>query len=643
MAKFVFWRLPSATRQALQGPRHNFVRWVRELPAPVSVTPELANNCPSDLSWEDFSAQILSRRGEYKGIFVQELAIDWNVPLYQRPQHIATAFGRLGYLVIYKTDNWVGDNVDGFREVSKNVWITNRDEVNKIEDVVRSFYSTAFQNTPELMLKNGKRGVLVYEYIDHIDPQICGDDTENIRRLLAIKDFAFGGGADYIVASARKLEAEAVMAVGRDKVILVQNGVDTLHYRNPIHQSTPLPVNLIAFKKKYSNIVGYFGALAPWLWYEVVSELVEARPDLGFVFIGPDYLGGLEKLPKAENVLYLGTVDYKILPAYARQFDICFIPFAPGEIARTTSPLKLFEYFALEKPVVVTSEMLECVAFKEVFSGDSASTLSQAIDQAILVKNIPDFKDKLAQLADQNNWDERARAMAVVFNLINGCTSDLSWEDFSAQILSRRGEYKGIFVQELVIDWNVPRYQRPQHIATAFGRLGYLVIYKTDNWVGDNVDGFREVSKNVWITNRDEVNKIEGVVRSFYSTAYANTPELMLKNCKRGVLVYEYIDHIDPQISGDDTENIRRLLALKYFAFGGGADYIVASAGKLEAEAVKAVGRDKVILAQNGVDTVHYRNPIHQSTPLPENLRSFQKKILKHRRLFWFARAVAMV
>ena len=83
------------------------------------------------------------------------------------------------------------------------------------------------------MLENGKRGVLVYEYIDHIDPQISGDDTENIRRLLALKDFAFGGGADYVVASARKLEAEAVMAVGRDKVILVQNGVDTRALSQP--------------------------------------------------------------------------------------------------------------------------------------------------------------------------------------------------------------------------------------------------------------------------------------------------------------------------------------------------------------------------------------------------------------------------
>jgi hypothetical protein len=150
--------------------------------------------------------------------------------------------------------------------------------------------------------------------------------------------------------------------------------------------------------------------------------LVEARPDLGFVFIGPDCYGGVEKLPKAENVQYLGTVDYKILPAYARQFDICFIPFAPGEIAKTTLPLKLFEYFALEKPVVVTSEMFECVAFKEVFSGDSASTLSQAIDAAVQVKNDAAFKKRLAALAEENDWEARAKAMELIFqrNLYEG-------------------------------------------------------------------------------------------------------------------------------------------------------------------------------------------------------------------------------
>ncbi|MDP3330443.1 MAG: polysaccharide pyruvyl transferase family protein [Methylococcaceae bacterium] len=266
----LFWRLPAGLRQALHCPRHAFVRFVRRLPSPPANRD--LSIATTDLSWEEFRNKIISIREKYKGIFVQDLVIDWNIPLYQRPQHISAALGALGYLVIYRTDNWAGDNVNGFREVCKNVWITNRYEVEEIQGVVRSFYSTAYANTPELLLRNGRRGVLVYEYIDHIDPEISGD-RENINRLLSLKNFAFSGGADFIVASARKLYEEAVEAVGKDKAILVPNGVDTAHYRDPIHQRTSLPSSLIQFKKKNKAVVGYFGALAPWLWYECIEEL----------------------------------------------------------------------------------------------------------------------------------------------------------------------------------------------------------------------------------------------------------------------------------------------------------------------------------------------------------------------------------
>ena len=411
----LFWKLPAGLRQALHSPRHAFVRFVRGLPPPHSQT--ISNSTLSDLSWTEFNEKVLSKRDHYKGVFIQELTIDWNVPLYQRPQHIATALGRLGYLVIYRTGNWAGDDVNGFREVSKNVWLTNRYEVEEIQGCVRSLYSTAYANTPESLLKNGKRGRIVYEYIDHIDPEISGDQ-ETIRRLLSLKNFAFGGGADFIVASARKLYEEAVEAVGKEKVILVPNGVDTIHYRSPLHITTSIPEPLVLFKEKHKAIVGYFGALAPWLWYDVIAELASQRPDLGFVFIGPDYYGGSEKLPKFENVLYLGAIDYKILPAYARQFDVCFIPFKPGEIAKTTSPLKLFEYFALEKPVVVTSDMDECTAYTEVFRGGSVDELTVAIDAALNVKDSDDFKSRLRSLADKNDWLERAKSMEFCFGKI---------------------------------------------------------------------------------------------------------------------------------------------------------------------------------------------------------------------------------
>lgn len=410
--KWFYWRLPVSIRQALQGPRHAIVRRLRGTSNAHSAPINVSNS--NDLSWSEFKDRVLVNRSSYKGIFIQEFSIDWNVPLYQRPQHISAAMARLGYLVIYRTGNWAGDDVNGFREVEKNVWVSNRSEVDEISGALRSIYSTAFYLTVDYVKNISKDSVLVYEYIDHIDPEISGDE-KNIKLLLELNKFAFDGGVDYVVASANQLYDEAIEALGEERVLLAQNGVDTRHYRNPEHKQVSLPSELEEFCNRYENVVGYFGALAPWLWYDEIAELIEKRKDLGFVFIGPDYYGGSAKLAKGSNVLQLGPVDYKVLPAYAKRFDICFIPFKPGDIAQTTSPLKLFEYFALEKPVVVTSYMRECVQYPEVFRGGDAEELSKALDEAIAVKDDPVFKQRMAKLADENDWDQRAKVISRCF------------------------------------------------------------------------------------------------------------------------------------------------------------------------------------------------------------------------------------
>src|SRR5690606_29959915 len=73
-------------------------------------------------------------------------------------------------------------------------------------------------------------------------------------------------------------------------------------------------------------------------------------------------------------------------------------------------------------------------------------------------------------------------------------STDLTREQFRANILAHAHAYKGIFVQGVVIDWSVDLYQRPQHMAAAFARLGYLVIYQTVNWTKDDVTGVRQVA-----------------------------------------------------------------------------------------------------------------------------------------------------
>lgn len=363
---------------------------------------------PNDMSWFQFETNVLAFRDEYKGVFIQSIVIDWNVPLYQRPQHIAKALGQLGYLVIYETVCWTSDTVNGARYLGDNVWLVNARESHSLKGVVRSFYSTAHNEYGPHMLEGN---VMVYEYIDHIDSAISGD---NVPALSRFKDMAFGGDADYIVASSKALRDEAVSVVGAEKVVFVPNGVDCEHYRRDWNHVV-LPERYEQFLGKYQRIVGYFGALAPWLWYDVLNELAQRLPDHGFVYLGPDYYGGSEKLPQQENVLWLGAIDYAVLPAYARRFDIAIIPFEPGEIARTTSPLKLFEYFALEVPVVVTGAMDECTCYPEVFSADSAQEYMTQIERAFAVKDDPAYRARMRQLADENAWSARAAEMATLF------------------------------------------------------------------------------------------------------------------------------------------------------------------------------------------------------------------------------------
>lgn len=370
-----------------------------------------------DMSWELFSAQILANRHKFRGVYIQECVIDWNVQLYQRPQHIATAMGRLNYLVIYRTNNWSDDNVNGFRRVAPNVWLTNCEEVDTIETALRSVYSTAVVDEQRLA-KLPSNSCIVYEYIDHIDPEISGD-SENIKRLTLQKQRMVSGGAHFIVASATKLLKEISNEFDASKVFLIPNGVDVLHYQSQDKVQFSLPDKYIAFRKKNKVCMGYFGALAPWLDYALINELIKLRPDIGFVFIGPDYLGGLAEIKTGENVLVTGAIEYSKLPTYAEKFDVCWIPFKPGEIAKSTSPLKLFEYFALEKPVIVTTDMQECIVYSEVLHGQTCHAISQHIDFALThQKDDETFQARLRHLAQENDWNHRAAAYIQAYESI---------------------------------------------------------------------------------------------------------------------------------------------------------------------------------------------------------------------------------
>lgn len=400
--KKCYWSLPSPVRSMLNGLRYTIVRRLRS-----KLLVAKATNNINDMSVNGFG-KILSK---HKNIYVFELSVDWGIDLYQRPQHLATSLANDGAFVIYKTQ---GDGVNGFRNIANNVWLTNELKyVDSLESVKRIYFSTSVFNSCDHIIAMREKGKVIYEYIDHISEEISGGITE-IKLLTEVKKFAFEGGVDHVVATADELLTECLQYLDPKCVSLIPNGVNVEHYQN-IDNSVHLDPTYSDFIAHYDVVVGYFGAIAPWLWYELIDGVVAQNPSVGFVMIGPDYGGCQSKLPKYDNFLWLGPVNYRDLPCYANKFDVCWIPFRLGDIAKTTSPLKLFEYFALRRPVTVTSDMQECTKYTEVFHGDSLVTINAALKQSFCMIGNSDYQSKTLDLAKLNSWAMRAQCYDSIF------------------------------------------------------------------------------------------------------------------------------------------------------------------------------------------------------------------------------------
>ena len=100
-------------------------------------------------------------------------------------------------------------------------------------------------------------------------------------------------------------------------------------------------------------VIGYVGGMHKFVDYNLLRELVKARPQWSWVFVGAvqGETNGLSAFP---NVHILGQQPHQHLAHYIRQFDTCLIPYLNNPATATALPLKLNEYLALGKPVVST-------------------------------------------------------------------------------------------------------------------------------------------------------------------------------------------------------------------------------------------------------------------------------------------------
>ncbi|MDE0131685.1 MAG: polysaccharide pyruvyl transferase family protein [bacterium] len=383
-----YWRLRHRLRR----------RMARVLPG--AETPGLRTSQPSG---QPIPPQVTDRIAESKGVVVFLPTIEWYIHLFQRPQQLAQAFSRLGYTVIYDNSK---QSPPGWEEIEPRLFLYNgpQDALHQLPDPL--VWAITYNWEQASRYPEGTR--TVYDWIDEIEV-FDGHDLNKLRRLhsLGLAD------AGMITASARSLLERASQP--RPDAVYLPNAVEFEHFADWQVSSPAHPV-LQRLLAEGRPIAGYYGAIARWLDYDLLTEVAETRGDWSFLLIGPPYDRSTRHRPlfNLPNVEWISAQPYGDLPRWLQCFDVAMIPFAVNEITRSTSPLKLFEYFAGGKPVVC-SEMPEVVAFPEVRSYSDAAGMSGALDLALADSKNPEIRDTLRRRGEENSWLARARTVVESF------------------------------------------------------------------------------------------------------------------------------------------------------------------------------------------------------------------------------------
>lgn len=102
--------------------------------------------------------------------------------------------------------------------------------------------------------------------------------------------------------------------------------------------------------------VGFLGTLDDRVDVPLLAAAAQALPAVQFVLVGPvkRHLIDLAPLQALPNLHLLPACEPAAVPNYMAHFDVCLIPYRVNRYTQGLSPLKLYEYLALEKPVVAT-------------------------------------------------------------------------------------------------------------------------------------------------------------------------------------------------------------------------------------------------------------------------------------------------
>ena len=362
--------------------------------------------------------QNILKSENYDRIILWRSSFGYDVPLYQRPQHISNNLAKMNCLVFYEVTTMT-DKVKIIKKQNENLYLCNfnnillnkliLEELSKIDKPKYvQLYSTDWKLTVEEIeryIKNGYK--FIYEYIDDLSPELAGT-KELPQNIIDKYEYAMNNLDTFVVVTADFLRQDVIQRRGEKNLIFSTNGVDYQFFKK---------FGNYQFEEEFTTILEngkinlcYYGALATWFDYELIKK-IEKTDKYNIILFGIKYDESYENhLGSEKNIYFMGPRNYDVLKHYAKTVDILMIPFLLNDITKATSPVKLFEYMALQKPIV-TTDMHECRKYKSVLIGKDHEDFLKQLETGYALKTDSDYLNLLDKEAQENDWSIKAKAI----------------------------------------------------------------------------------------------------------------------------------------------------------------------------------------------------------------------------------------
>lgn len=172
-------------------------------------------------------------------------------------------------------------------------------------------------------------------------------------------------------------------------------------------------------------LIGYIGAISERLDLDLLETLITKNPQWMFVFIGPiahdpsisvkPLTIRIKKMLDAKNVIWINQLPKKEVFSLVPLFNVGIIPYDLQHAFNTTCyPMKLFDYFLAEIPVVSTP-MTTLLGFKGLVKvGSSASEWEDIIRTQLKKEWSHKYRSRQKRHIQENTWQKKVQAISTL-------------------------------------------------------------------------------------------------------------------------------------------------------------------------------------------------------------------------------------